>query len=140
MLHLKLVLKYLLGIAFALAGANHFWHTPFYLSMMPPYLSWHLFLVYLSGVLESTAGVALLLPGCTHLAAWSIIAISIGVFPANLHMALHSEQFPQFSAAALWIRLPLQAVIIAWAYWFTRPVAGLAQPVTIGATNTYNKI
>jgi uncharacterized membrane protein len=121
MLHLKLALKYLLGVAFALAGANHFWHTPFYLSMMPPYLPWHLFLVYLSGVLESAAGIALLIPGCARFAAWSIIAIAIGVFPANLHMALHTEFFPQFSATALWIRLPLQAVIIAWAYWFTRP-------------------
>ncbi len=64
---------------------------------MPPYLPWHLLLVYVSGVLESAAGVALLIPGCIRWAAWSIIAI------------------------ALWIRLQLQAVIIAWAYWFTRP-------------------
>ena len=53
--------------------------------------------------------------------AWGIIALSIAVFPVNIHMAVHSELFPQFSPAALWLRLPLQAAIIAWAYWFTRP-------------------
>jgi uncharacterized membrane protein len=34
-------------------------------------------------------------------------------------MALHPETFPEFSPRALWLRLPLQAVLIAWAYWYT---------------------
>ena len=51
---LKTTLKYVLGIAFAIAGANHFVMTDFYLSIMPPYLPLHLFLVYLSGVIECT--------------------------------------------------------------------------------------
>jgi uncharacterized membrane protein len=36
-------------------------------------------------------------------------------------MALNSNLFPQFSATAIWLRLPLQFVIIAWAFWYTRP-------------------
>jgi uncharacterized membrane protein len=36
-------------------------------------------------------------------------------------MALHADLYPDFSPLVLWLRLPLQAVLIAWAYWFTRP-------------------
>jgi uncharacterized membrane protein len=44
-------------------------------------------------------------------------------------MALHTELYPDIPPAVLWARLPLQAVFIAWAYWFTRvpPVAPAAE-------------
>ncbi len=119
----KTALKFVLGLAFAGAGANHFVMTDFYLSIMPPYLPWHAFLVYLSGAIEFALGIALLVPRLTRAAAWGIIALCLAVFPANIHMALHPEFFPQFNPVALWLRLPLQAVIIAWAYWYTRPAS-----------------
>jgi uncharacterized membrane protein len=53
-----------------------------------------------------------------------LIALLIAVFPANIHMALHAELFPEFDPVALWLRLPLQGVLIAWAYWFTRKGTG----------------
>ena len=117
-------MKWLLGLAFIAAGANHFVTTDFYVSIMPPYLPAHLQLVYVSGALEIAAGTMLLQPRLQAFGAWSIIAIAVAVFPANLHMALNAPAFPQFSEAALWLRLPLQALIIAWAYWFTRPPSG----------------
>ena len=42
--------------------------------------------------------------------------VSCAVFPANLHMALHPEDYRELpgGAPALWARLPLQAVFIAW--------------------------
>lgn len=120
----KLALKYLLALAFAAAGANHFIDTGFYVSIMPPYLPWPELLVYLSGFFAIAFGVALLAPRFTRAAAWGLIALSIAVFPANIHMALHPELFPQFSPAALWLRLPFQALIIAWAYWYARPGRG----------------
>lgn len=87
---------------------------------MPPYLPWHLFLVYLSGFLEMTLGVLLLFPRQRHIAAWGLIALLIAVFPANIHMAVNAELYPEYSSSALWARLPLQAILIAWAYWYTR--------------------
>lgn len=87
---------------------------------MPPYLPWHLELVYLSGLLEILLGAMLLIPRYTTLSAWGLIALLIAVFPANIHMALNSDQYPSMSPLVLWLRLPLQGVLIAWAYWFTR--------------------
>ncbi len=119
---LKLILKYLLGIFFVVAGFNHFINPNFYLKIMPPYLPWHLLLVYLSGVFEIVLGVLLLLPKFTHFAAWGLIALLLAVFPANIHMALNHELFPEYGAVSLWLRLPLQLVMMAWVYWYTLPV------------------
>ncbi|OYY52007.1 MAG: hypothetical protein B7X59_08605, partial [Polaromonas sp. 39-63-203] len=53
---LKMLSRYLLGLLFVAAGINHFWHTPFYVAMMPPYLPAPLALVYFSGVAEIGLG------------------------------------------------------------------------------------
>lgn len=117
---LKPVLKILLGIGMALAGINHFLNAPFYLKMMPPYLPWHLTLVYVSGVCEIALGLLLLQPRFTKMAAWGLILLFIAVFPANLYMTMNPQLYPEINPAALYWRLPFQPIFIAWAYWFTR--------------------
>lgn len=118
---LKTILQYLLCVVFVLAGLNHFINPALYLKIMPPYLPWHLFLVYLSGFFEMALGVLLLIPAFTRAAAWGLAALLVAVFPANIHMAVNPQLYPDISPLALWLRLPLQAVFIAWAYWYTRP-------------------
>lgn len=112
--------KYLLGIAFVLAGVNHFWHTDLYARIMPPYLPWPHFLVLLSGVCESGLGALLLVPRFTRNAAWGLIALLAAVFPANLHMALHPDAFAEISPVLLWMRLPMQGLLIWWVSLYTR--------------------
>ncbi|MBW4653183.1 MAG: DoxX family protein [Kaiparowitsia implicata GSE-PSE-MK54-09C] len=113
------ILKYLLALFFIAAGINHFVNPEFYVRIMPPYLPWHLPLVYLSGAAEIGLGALLLIPQYRAIAAWGLIALLIAVFPANLHMALNPELFPTISPVVLWLRLPLQGVLIAWAYRYT---------------------
>lgn len=120
MRRLKIILKYLLCALFVLGGLNHFINPAFYLKMMPPYLPWHLFLVYLSGFFEVALGVLLLVPALTRVAAWGMIALLVAVFPANVQMAINPQLYPDIHPLILWLRLPLQAVFIAWAYWQTR--------------------
>ena len=112
--------RYLLALIFIAAGINHFWHTQFYVAMMPPYLPWHLQLVYLSGIAEFALGALMLLRRWQAVAGWGMIALCVAVFPANLHMALNPELFTQFSPQSLMWRLPMQAVAIAWAWCYTR--------------------
>jgi uncharacterized membrane protein len=57
----------------------------------------------------------------TGIAAWGLIALLVAVFPANIHMALHPQLYAAVNPILLWLRLPLQGVLIAWAYWHTRP-------------------
>ena len=116
----KTLTRLLFGALFVAAGLNHFRSPAFYVGIMPPYLPWHLELVYISGVAEILLGVMLLVPRWTVTAAWGLIALLIAVFPANIHMTMHPELYPSISLTALWVRLPIQGVLIAWAYWYTR--------------------
>jgi uncharacterized membrane protein len=118
---LKVILKYILATFFVLAGLNHFRVPDFYVKIVPPYLPFHLLLVYVSGFLEIVLGVALLVPRYKRMAAWGLIALLVAVFPANIHMAVNPDAFPAYSPTMLWARLPLQAVLVIWAFWYTRP-------------------
>ena len=119
---LKIAMKWLLGVLLILAGINHFVSPDFYVHIMPPYLPWPLTLVLVSGVAEVLLGALLLSPRFQSPAAWGLILLLLAVFPANLNMAMHPELFPEFPPATLWFRLPLQGLLIAWAYWFTNPL------------------
>ena len=110
-----------LGAFFVVAGANHFVNPDFYVRIMPPYLPAHLALVYLSGVFEILGGVLVLVLRVRALAGWGVVVLLLAIFPANVHMALSPELFPDTSAFALYARLPFQALFITWAYWATRP-------------------
>ena len=118
---LKHISRWLYGLFFIVAGANHFLNTLFYVSIMPPYLPWPVALVYVSGVAEIGLGGLLLFERWSRLAAWGLIALLIAVFPANVHMAVHPELYSWASSLGLWLRLFLQGILIAWAYWYTRP-------------------
>ena len=116
------VLLWGMGIFYVANGVNHFVHPGFYLPMMPPYLPWHLGLIDLSGLAEIALGVGVLVPATRRVAAWGIIFLLAAVFPANLHIALHDVPLggrAQGFGIWNWVRLPFQAVFIAWAWWYT---------------------
>ena len=76
----------------------------------------------ISGFFEILGGAGLLVPPTRRAAAWGLIALYVAVFPANVNMALHDVPIEgrHFPAWALWLRLPLQGVLIAWAWWLTQ--------------------
>jgi uncharacterized membrane protein len=106
----------LAGPFFVLAGAMHFVMPRTYARIMPRYLPRHGELVYASGVAEAVGGLGLIPRATRRLAGWWLIASLIAIVPANVHMALHPEEFPKVPgrAVALWARLPFQVVFIAW--------------------------
>ena len=119
---IRTALRWLLTIGMVLAGANHFIDPALYVAMMPDALPWPLELVYVSGVFEILGGLGLILPGTRRLAGWGLVALFVAVFPANLNMAVHHLPFGgrPVPSWALWARLPLQLVFIAWALWASR--------------------
>ena len=121
----KRILLWVMAIFYLMAGVQHFRNPDFYLQLMPPYLPWHLGLVYLSGVAEVALGVALPIRALTRWAAWGVIALLVAVYPANVHMWWNDVQIDGQPTPAWFhaLRLPLQGVLIAWAWWYTRPAS-----------------
>ncbi len=111
---------YAMAAFYVFGGIIHFVKPKFYLRMMPPWIPLHLEVVYISGVAEIALGGALLIPGLRAYAAWGIIALLVAVFPANFYMYQQRKTlFRKYPAWGLFARLPLQHVLIAWAYWHT---------------------
>ncbi len=111
---------YIMALLYFLAGVNHLWHPGFYLDIMPPWLPWPQALVLISGLLEMLLGVLLLIPVTRRMAAWGIILLLIAVFPANIQMLLN---YVHQDNPGLWLailRLPVQFLLIWWAYVFTK--------------------
>ena len=120
---LKTVLRWLLTVGMVFAGVNHFLKPAPYVAMMPAALPAHLELVYVSGVAEIAGGLGLILPQTRRLAAWGLILLFLAILPANINMAVNHIPLDGkvVPPAVLWARLPLQLVLIAWAYWYTKP-------------------
>ena len=117
---LKLILKVLFAILFISAGILHFVNPDFFVRIVPPVLPAPLFLVYLSGLFEIVLGILLLIPKFSRFAAFGLIALLIAVFPANIYMALNPQNFAEYNPLALYLRLPIQFLLMAWAFWFTK--------------------
>ena len=117
---MKKALLYVMSALYILAGINHFIFTKQYVSIMPSWLPWHQGLVYISGVLESAYGLLLLPRFTRQLSALLIIALLIAVFPANIQMSInyYEEHNPHLWLAI--VRLPLQFVLIYWAYIYAK--------------------
>lgn len=119
----------LLAAVFLLAGLNHFAQPRLYRAIMPDYLPAHDALVAASGYAEIALGLLALDGRARGVTRWGLTALLIAIFPANLHMALHAARYPRIPAPLLWLRLPLQGLLIAWVWWATAPEAPGTHPM-----------
>jgi len=118
---------YLMGFFYVFAGIGHFTNAEFFLQIVPPFLPAPAALVVISGVAELVLGILVMILATRRAAAWGIIALLIAVYPANIYQALYNPTLVnppawmgQPSQTALWIRLPMQFVLIYWAWRYTR--------------------
>ncbi len=119
---IKLIRTFAIGlicVSFVAVGILHFTSADFFVSIVPPYLPAHLALVYISGFFEIAGGLGVLVPNLRRLAGYGLIALMIAVYPANIHMAMNPELYPQASTTLLYLRLPMQFVMIAFVWWAT---------------------
>lgn len=129
----KELLRVILAISIIVVGVTHFTVPDQYVRIVPPQLPNPLQLVYISGFFEVLGGIGLLLPAVSQAAAWGLIALFIAVFPANINMAVNHIKIDHVPDS-FWlqaVRLPLQAVLIAWAWWYTKPANGQEQAAIV---------
>jgi uncharacterized membrane protein len=137
----RLFLMYFMAMLYIVAGVSHFLTPEFYLKMMPRYLPYHLELVYLSGLFEIMCGLLLLFARTQVLGVWLTITLLIAVcksnpsivcplssfilaftVPANIQMAQDYWSTNHNQKYFTLVRLPMQFVLIWWAYQYRQPV------------------
>jgi uncharacterized membrane protein len=107
-------------IFYCIAGVNHFWHPAPYAAIMPPWLPWHTTLIYFTGICEFSFALLLIPARTRKTAAWLIILLLICIFPANIQMLVNHIHDHDPETWLTWVRLPIQLVLIAWAYVYTK--------------------
>ena len=110
----------LFAALFLTLGTLHFVRPEPFRKIVPPSFPSPALLVAISGAAELVLGVMLLIPRTRRLAGWGLIALLIAVFPANIYLYQHQDLLPADPKLHL-LRLPLQGVLILWAYAYTRP-------------------
>jgi uncharacterized membrane protein len=110
-----------LSLMLVFTGASHFtFMKEDFVRMMPRAIPWPRGLVYFTGVCELAGAVGLLLPETRRIAAYSLIAFFFAVLPANIHAVRAGVTLRGKPATSLWLRIPMQILFIATAYWATR--------------------
>ena len=114
----RTILLYLAALTFVLAGANHFRMPAFYLDIIPPQLPYPEAINAISGAAEIAGGLGLVIPQLRRAAGWGLVVLLIAVFPANIYAALRGSMAAvKATPLELWLRLPFQAVFLAWVWW-----------------------
>lgn len=113
-------------------GITHFTSTDFFVAIMPPYIGYHREIVYISGVFEILGAIGILIPALRQWAGNGLLLLVVLVSPANIHMWLHPDLFPDVPPAFLSIRLVMQVALLMLIWWCTRAPAR-AHAVSQGA-------
>jgi uncharacterized membrane protein len=116
-----------LAAFFVGAGTLHFVKPEPYESIIPPTLPYPRELIYASGVAEIAGGLGVLARRLRPWAGWWLIALLVAVFPANVYHAVSADDIPgqPFPQPLLWLRLPVQGLLIAWVWRATSPAGAL---------------
>lgn len=101
-------------------GISHFVRPQFFLQIMPPYVPLPQAAVYVSGTFEILFALGIVPPATRQRAGNLLMLLTVAVTPANVHMWLHPELFPDISPAFLSGRLVVQVLLLALIWWSTR--------------------
>lgn len=113
----------MLAAFFVGAGTLHFLKPDGYEAVVPPGLPYLREIVWISGAAEIVGGLGVLSKRARPWAGWWLVALLVAVFPSNVYMAISPEDIRGLNVppVLLWLRLPLQAVLIAWVWQATAP-------------------
>ena len=111
-----------MGLLYVIVGVKHFTNTDFFVTIVPSIINWKEEAVLISGAIEVTLGVLLLLNQTRRLAAWGIILLLIAVFPANIYLYISdfARDMIGISKDQALFRLPFQIPLMIIAYWHTK--------------------
>ena len=114
----KILSIYIKALFYIIVGFKHFTNVDFFLIIVPPYLPFPEYIVYLSGIFEIVLGFLIIPSKSRKYAAFGLILLLIAVFPANIY--LYTSETAQnlygINKIDALIRLPFQIPLIIIAF------------------------
>ena len=109
----------ILSLFYVNVGITHFTNPEFFLGIMPPYIPFHDFFVYLSGFFEVLFGLMILFKKTRYYGGIGLLCLLIAVFPANIYLYQSAEalEILNFNKLGALIRLFFQVPLLILAYW-----------------------
>ncbi|WP_280771808.1 DoxX family protein [Salipaludibacillus daqingensis] len=113
---------YAMAVFLVFFGTSHFFLQEELVAMVPDFLPYPVFIVYLTGIIEIVLAAGLIIPGTRR---WSGILLAIyfvAVFPANVIKAMSDIEIGgTFNSPAMsWVRLLFQPIFIVWALYCSK--------------------
>jgi len=109
-----------LAAVFGFTALGHFVRRDQMAAMIPPSVPSRAAIVVVSGLFEALLAVFLLVPSYSGMAGIVAGVFLVLVTPLNIYAALKRVDFGGHAAGPIYllVRLPLQAALMMWTYWF----------------------
>jgi len=109
------------GIPFILVGIEHFRSPQKFIDIVPNYLPFALFLVYLTGVMEIVGGLGIIYPDTREITGRLMVLFLLAVYPANFYMWANDVPFngTRLTTNGHLVRLSVQILLIIGALGFS---------------------
>jgi uncharacterized membrane protein len=122
-IHYGLSGRIAMSVMLLFTAIGHF-KFPVGMSMMiPSPIPYKKQLVFLTGLFEIAAAIALMIPTLQIITSWALIVFFLLVVPANINASIKHVHYQKGNyegpgGAYLWFRVPLQILFIAWVFFF----------------------
>ncbi len=123
---MKIIICVLICLFFLAGGATHFLFAEDFVTIVPPFLPLPLWIVWFTGVVELVMAPLVLVPRWRQQVGQLMALYCIAVLPANIYQAISGAPGVggELSDSMLWLRIPLQFVLIAAILWATSDSPG----------------
>ncbi len=110
--------QYILALIFIVGGFFHLKKPGLYKKITPPYIPQKDTVVLLTGIIEMILGFMLITKDTQTMAAWGIIVVLMLFLPVHFYMLQNKEASLKLPQWILLARLPLQFLLIYWAWMY----------------------
>jgi uncharacterized membrane protein len=114
-----------MAVAMVFSGVSHFAATTAFVQLLPEFVPARTTIILVTGVVEILLGIGLLPRRRRREVALLLVAYLVAVFPANVYVAVADVRLDGLGGGNPWLRLPFQAIYIAWVFW---AVPGTLEP------------
>ena len=115
------ILALIYGVPFVLIGIEHFREPQKFVDIVPKYMPFALFLVYLTGAMEVMGGLGIIYPGTREITGRLMALFLIAVYPANFNMWINDIPYngTRLTTQGHLVRLSIQLLLIVAALGFS---------------------